>query len=150
MDAQGDRGRLERRRLDLPLGEDPDHRRRERPVVREDDVLRPHPLGGLGRVVVEDDDVDLGSRATFSKSPESRSVDGLDDDESRDRPELDAGVLVEVELLGVQANECADVRVQRALDHGDRAGIEPARGDEGRERVEVGVRVRDDDVHVQG
>ena len=49
------------------------------------------------------------------------------------------------ELLRVQAVELADVAVQRT-DRDDGAGIEPARSDHRRERVEVGVPVGGDDL----
>ena len=50
-----------------------------------------------------------------------------------------------LELVRVQAVELADVAVERT-DRDDRAGIEPARGEHRRERVEIGVPVGGDDL----
>ena len=70
---------------------------------------------------------------------------GLDDDEPLDRRQVELGRLADVELVGVQAVELAHVSRQRARERRDRARVEPPHGEHGRERVEVGVRVRGDD-----
>jgi hypothetical protein len=147
VDPEREHGSLERRGLELPLGEDADERRRERGVLRQHEVLGLHPVGRLPGVVVEDDDLDGRVARDALELPEPLGMDGLDDDETADRVEVDATRLDEVELVRVQAVELAHVAVQRAREGDDRAGIEPPGGEHRGERVEVGVRVGDDHVH---
>ena len=61
VDAEGEGSRLDRAHLDLALGEDRDHGRREGSVLGADRVLGPHPVELLARMVVEEDDLDLGA-----------------------------------------------------------------------------------------
>ena len=72
---------------------------------------------------------------------------GLHDDEALDLGGVDPPRLRHVELLRVQAVEVADVAVQRPGERDDGIRIEPPRGQHGRERVEIGVPVGDDDLH---
>ena len=59
VDAEREDRRLERRDRDLPLGEDPDHRRRQGSVLRQHEVVGLDPVRRLPGVVVEDDDLDV-------------------------------------------------------------------------------------------
>ena len=147
VDAEGEDGGLERRHLELALGEDPDHRRRQRAVVGEHEVLGLDPVRRLAGVVVEDDDLDLGVAGDALELAEALRLHRLDDDQPADGVEVDAPGLRDLELVRVQAVELAHVAVERAGERDDRARIEPPRGEHGRERVEVRVRVGDDDVH---
>ncbi len=61
MDPERERRRLERRRGELPLGEDPDERGRQRSVGGDDGRVLVHPVRELGLlVVVEEDLLDAG------------------------------------------------------------------------------------------
>ena len=86
-----------------------------------------------------------GSSATDSSSPRRAGVRRLDDDQAADRADLEPRGLCELELVGVQAVELADVAVQRARQAGDRLRVETTRGEQRREGVEVGVAVSRDD-----
>ena len=121
----------------------------ERAVLGEDEVLLAQPLGPLGLVVVEDDHLDAGLERDLLELAQALGVDGLDDDQALDRLVVDGPRVGDLELVGVQAEELADVAVHRSGQRGDGAGIEAPRGKERRERVEVGVRVRGDDVHTR-
>ena len=147
VDAEREDCRLERRDVDLPLGQDRHHRRRERAVLREDEVLRLHPVGRLAGVVVEDDDLDLGVARDLLELAQALRCDGLDHDQPPDRRGVDAAGLGELELVGVQPVELPHVPVQRAGQRDRRARVQPPGGEHGPERVEVRVRVGDDDVH---
>ena len=147
VDPEREDGRLERRRLDLALGEDPDERGRERAVVGEDEVLLGQPRRAARAVVVEDDELDPGPQRDLLELAQALGVHGLDDDQALDRVVVDRPRVRDRELVRMEAEELAHVAVQRAGQRRDRAGIEPPRGDERREGVEVGVRVRGDDVH---
>ncbi len=97
-------------------------------------------------MVIEEDLLDRRVERRRLELAEARGVRGLDDDQAADRVELEARALHHgLELVRVQAVELADVAVQRT-DRDDGAGIEPARGDHRRERVEVGVPVGGDDL----
>jgi hypothetical protein len=74
-------------------------------------------------------------------------VRGLDDDQALDLGGVDPPRLRHVELLRVQAVEIADVAVQGSGERDDGIRIQPTGGEHGRERVEIGVRVGDDDLH---
>ena len=139
--------RLERRRVDLALGEDPDEGRRERRVLREHQVLALDPVGLVVLVVIEGDDLDPGTPGHVGELAEPVGVHGLDHDEPGDRVGIDPPGVGHVELVRVQPVEVADVPVQRAGERDDRAREQAARGQHRGERVEVGVRVRGDDVH---
>ena len=89
VDPEGEDGRLERRHLDLALGEDPDHRRRQRAVVGEHEVLGLDPVRRLAGMVVEDDDLDPGIARDPLELAEALRVHGLDDDQPPDRAEVD-------------------------------------------------------------
>ena len=147
VDPEGEDGRLERRHLQLALGEDPDHRRRQRAVVGEHEVLGLDPLRRLAGMVVEDDHLDPGIAGDPLELAEALRLHRLDDDQPADRVEVEPPGLRDLELVRVQAVELAHVTVERAGERDDRARIEPPRGQHGRERVEVRVRVGDDDVH---
>ena len=147
VDTEGEDSRLERSRLDLPLGENADHRRRERPVLGDDEVLRREPVRPLATVVVEDDDLDTGAANHLLELAQTLGMDRLDDHEPRDRLEVEPARLGDVELLRVQTVEVAHVLVERPRERDDRARIEPPRREHGREGVEVGVRVAGDDFH---
>ncbi len=149
VDPEREDGRLERRHVDLALGEDADHRRRQGGVVREDEVLGLHPVGRLAGVVVEDDDLHVGVPRHVLELPEALGMHRLHDDQPPDRVPVEAPRLDDVELVGVEPVELAHVAVERPREGDDRPGVEPARGQHGRERVEVRVRVRDDDVHTR-
>ena len=114
VDAEREHGRLERCDVELPLGEDRDHRRRQGAVVRADDVLRPDPVELLVTVVVEEDDLDLRVSRDTLEVAQASGVRRLDDDEALDRVEVDPCLLGDVELLRVQAIEVPDVAVQGA------------------------------------
>ena len=145
VDAEREDGRLERRDGDLPLGEHPDERGRQSRVLREHGLLRRDPAGQLVAVVVEDDLLDLRVERDRLELAEPRRVHRLDDDEPLDRAQVEAGRLADVEFVGVQTVELAHVPRERAGQRRDGALVEPAHGEERRERVEVGVRVRGDD-----
>ena len=140
-------GRLDRAHLDLALGEDRDHRRRQGAVVRAHGVLRTYPVELLARVVVEEDDLDLGASRGGLELPEPRGVRRLHDDEALDVGRVDPAGLRHVELLGMQAVEVADVSVQRSGEGNHGIRIEPPCGQHGRKGVEIGVGVADDDLH---
>ncbi len=138
---------LERRRVDLALREDSDERRGERGVLGEHEVLGLDPVGPLGLMVVEGDDVDARRPGDVGELAEALRVDGLDHDQPRDRVGVDPARIGHVELVRVQAVEVAHVPVQRAGEGDHGPGKEPASSKHGREGVEVGVRVGRDDVH---
>jgi hypothetical protein len=147
VDPEREDGRLQRRDRDLPLGQDPDHRRRQRAVLREDEVLRLHPVGSLAGMVVEDDDLDGGVSGHLLELAQALAVDGLDHDQAPDRRRVEPAGLDQLEVVGVQPVELPDVPVQGAGERDRRAGVEPACGQHRPESVEVRVRVGDDDVH---
>ena len=147
VDAERENGRLEGCDGELPLGKDPHHRRRQCAVLREDEVLGLHPVRRLAGMVVEDDDVDGRIAGDALELAQALRVHGLDDDQPPDRVQLDPACLEQLELIGVQAVELPDVPVQGAGKRDRSAGIQPPGGEHGAERVEVRVRVRDDDVH---
>ena len=147
VDPEREDGRLERRDRDLPLGQDPDHRRRQRAVLREDEVLGLHPVGRLAGVVVEDDDLDGGVARDPLELAQALRVHGLDDDQPPDRVQVDPA-----RLERARARRRAGGRTPARSGSGSRrarsrARVEPARGEHAAERVEVRVRVGDDDVH---
>jgi hypothetical protein len=115
---------------DLPLGQDPDERRRERPVVGDDHVLGSRPLRRLARVMVEDDLLDVLVQSDLLELAQTGRVDGLNDDQAVDRVRLEPRGLDHVELVGVQPVELAHVAVERAGQRRDRrrgrAGARPA------------------------
>jgi hypothetical protein len=78
-------------------------------------------------VVVEDHG--LHGRVTRHglELPEAGRVHRLDDDQARDRVELEPAGLGKAELVGVQADEIADVLVQRAVQRRHGARIEAPR-----------------------
>jgi hypothetical protein len=96
-------------------------------------------------VVVEHDLLDLRIERDRLELAEPAGVDGLDDDQAPDRVDLEAAGLYDRQLVGVQAVKLADVAVERAGEADDRVRIEPLGGQRGREAVEIGVAVRDDD-----
>ncbi len=129
VDAEREHGRLERGRLDLALGEDPDERGRERAVLREDEVLLAQPVGPLGLVVIEDDHLDAGPQRDLLELTQALGVDGLDDDQALDRLVVDRSRVGDLELVGMQPEELADVAVHRPGQRGDRARIEAPCGE---------------------
>ena len=147
VDPEREDRRLERRHLELALGQDRDHRRRQGAVLGAHDVLGLHPVELLLAMVVEEHDLDGRVARHALELAEPARVRGLDDDQAGDPVGFDPARLGDVELLSVQAVEVANVPVQRAGERDDGAGIEPARRQHGGECVEIGVRVRDDDVH---
>ena len=96
-------------------------------------------------MVVEHDLLDVAVERHRLQFAEPSSVRGLDDDQPADRVQLEPGRIHQRKLVGVQAGELADVAVQRARDTGNRVRVEPARGEQRRERVEVGVPMGRDD-----
>jgi hypothetical protein len=144
VDPEREDGRLERRRHQLALGEDGHHRRRQRAVAGEHRRLRVDPAGQVVAVVVEDDDLRLAAQRDRLELAQPRGLRRLHDDQAPDRAGLEPGRLHQLELVGVQPHEVADVAVERPGQRDDRAGVEPARGELRRERVEVGVPVRGD------
>ena len=147
VDPEREDCRLQRRRGELPLGEDPDEGRRQRPVGREHGGVGVHPVRKLDlSVVVEEHLLDARVERDRLELAEPRRARGLDDDQSPDRVELEAvGLDDGVELVRVQAVEVAHVAVERS-DRDDRARVELARGEHRRERVEVRVPVGGDDL----
>ncbi len=145
VDAEREDRRLERRDGDLSLGEDADERRRQRPVLGQDDVVGPRPVGGLARVMVEDDLLHVRVERDGLELAETACVRRLDDDQPADGVELEPRCLDELQLICVEPAQLPDVAVERAGDADDRPRIEAAHGEHRRERVEVGVRVRGDD-----
>ena len=147
VDAEREDGRLERGDRDLALGEDPDHRRRERAVLREHEVLGLHPVRRLAGMVVEDHDLDRGIARDALELAEALRMHRLDDDEPPDRARVDSPGLEQLQLVRMQAVELPHVSVEGARERDHRARVQAPRGEHRSERVEVRVRVRDDDVH---
>ena len=147
VDAEGEGGRLDRAHLDLALRQDRDHGRRQSSVLGADRVLGPHPVELLARMVVEEDDLDLGASRSGLELAEALGMRRLDDDQALDLCRVDPPRLGHVQLLRVQAVEVAHVAVERSGERDDGIRVEPPRGQHGRERVEIGVRVGDDDLH---
>ncbi len=147
VDAEREGRGLERRGQQLALGEDADERGRQSAVVREHRGVRVDPVGELGlAVMIEEDLLHRQIERNGLELAEARRVRGLDHDQAADRVRFETGDLDDgLELLGMQAIEVADVAVERT-DGDDRAGIEAMRGEHRRERVEVGVPVRGDDL----
>ena len=145
VDAERERRRLEHGRLELALGEDADHGRRESAVRGDHRRRRLDPLRKLVVVVVEEHLLHRRIEGDTLELPEPRRLCGLDDDEAADRVELEPARLDHAaELVGVQAVEVPDVPIQRT-DRDERGRVEPARGEHRRERVEIGVPVGRDD-----
>ena len=85
VDAERENRRLEGRDGELPLGQDPHHRRRQGAVLREDEVLGLHPVRRLAGMVVEDDDLDGRIAGDALELAQALRVHGLDDDQPPDR-----------------------------------------------------------------
>ncbi len=145
VDAEREDRRLERRHGDLPLGEDADERRRQRPVLGQDDVLRPRPVRRLTGVMVEHHLLHVRVERQRLELRQPAGARRLDDDQPAHRAQLETRRLDELQLLRVQPAQLPDVAVQRAGHADDGTRIEMADGEHRRERVEVGVRVRGND-----
>ena len=75
VDTEREGGRLERRRLQLALGEDADERRGQRTVGRDHCGFGRYPVGrAVLAVVVEEHGLHQGSSATLSSSPRREAV----------------------------------------------------------------------------
>jgi hypothetical protein len=146
VDAEREGRRLDRAHLDLPFGQDRHHGGREGAVLGTHGVLLPYPVE-LAGVVVEEDDLDLGAPGSRLEVAQAFRMRRLDDDQPLDRRGIDAAGLGDVQLFGMKAVEVPHVSVQRAGQGDDGPRIEAPRGQHGRERVEIGVRVGDDDLH---
>jgi hypothetical protein len=100
-------------------------------------------------MMVEEDDLDLGPPRGGLELAEALRVRGLDDDQALDLGRVDSPRLGHVQLLRVQAIEVAHVAVERPGERDDGIRVEAPRGQHGRERVEIGVPVGDDDLHAK-
>jgi hypothetical protein len=139
-------GCLHRSHRQLTLGQHADERRRQRAILGDDDVLARRPIRPFGRVVVEDDLVDVRIERERLELAESARMHRLDDDQAPDRVQLEpGGVDNEIQLVRVQAVELTDVPVQRARQADDGARIKVTRGQHRRKGVEIRVRVSRDD-----
>jgi len=98
-------------------------------------------------MVVEEDDLDPGTSRSGLELAEALGMRRLDDDQALDLCRVDPTRLGHVQLLRVQAVKVAYVAVERSGERDDGIRVEPPRGQHGRERVEIGVRVGDDDLH---
>ncbi len=145
VDSEGEGGGFDRRHRQLPLGQHADQRRRQRAFLGDDRSRGIRPLRELAGVVVEDDLLNARIERDLLELTEARGADRLDDDQAPDRGAVEAGGLDDLELVGVQAVEVADVAVEGTGQRNDRVGVEAACGEHRRERVEVGVRVGGDD-----
>ncbi len=145
VDAEREDRCLERRHGDFPLGEDADERRRQRPILGQDDVLRPRPVRRLAGVMVEHHFLHLRIERQRLELGQPAGARRLDDDQPPHRVQLETRRLDELQLLRVQPAQLPDIAVQRAGQADDGARIEVAHGEHRRERVEVGVRVRGND-----
>jgi hypothetical protein len=146
VDAESEGCRLDGAHLDLPFRQDRHHGGREGAVLGADGVLRPHPVELVG-VVVEEDDLDLGVPRGCFELAQAFRMRRLDDDQPFDRPGIDPAGLGDGQLFGVQTIEAPHIAVQRPGQRDHRARIQPPGGEHGRKRVEIGVRVGDDDLH---
>ncbi len=91
VDPECERRRLEGRRAKLPLGEDADERRRQRPVRRAHRCLGLNPRRQWSLVVmVEEDLLDARVERDGLELAQSRGVRRFDDHEALDRVELQA------------------------------------------------------------
>ena len=102
VDAEREDRRLERRHGDFPLGEDADERRRQRPVLGQDDVLRPRPVRGLAGVMVEHHFLHLRIEGQRLELRQPAGARRLDDDQPPHRVLLETRCLDELQLLRVQ------------------------------------------------
>ena len=94
VDSEREGGRLERRRPQLPLGDDPDERRRERAVRRQDGRIVGDPVGKpVLPVVVEERLFDLRIERDRLELAEARGARDLDDDQATDGVELETSDL---------------------------------------------------------
>src|SRR5215210_9506094 len=98
-------------------------------------------------MMVEGDDFDTGPLRNLLEFTEPAWLDGLDHDQPSHLVRVYAPRLDDVEPVSVEAVELAHVSVQRARERDGRAGIKATRREHRREGVEVGIDVRDDDVH---
>src|SRR6185312_14004751 len=115
-------------------------------IVGDDDALVRGPVGALVSVMIEDDLLDFRVAGDAFELTEPGRVNRLDHDQAPDRIELEPrGLDDEVELVGVQAVELANVPVERAGDADDSLRIKAPGSQHRRERVEIGVRVGCDD-----
>ena len=147
VDAERERRRLERRDGDLALGEDADERRRQRRRPRRARRSRAAPLGELARVVVEDDLLDAGVERDRLELAEPRGVHRLDDDRAAgSRRARAAPASTQRSSSACRRANSRTLRLSDAREHGRRAGVQAARGEQRRERVEVRVDVRGDDL----
>ena len=144
VDAQRQRGGLGRGRLDRPLGEDPGHRRRERPVGRDHQVVGRNPVRRLAAVMVEQHRLDAVAFDHLRQLAQPSQIGGLDDDHTPHAGEVAAGRVVHIELRGVQADELAHVAVQSAVQQHCRLRVKPTSRQHSAQGVEIRVLMGDD------
>ena len=101
VDPERENSRLQRRHLDLTLGQDRHHRRREGPVFGTDDVVRPHPVELVFNMVVEQDDFDLRIARDALEVSKPSGMRRLHDDEPLDGAQVDTALLRDLQLLRV-------------------------------------------------
>ena len=99
------------------------------------------------RMVVVDDDLDAGPSDDVAQLPDAVRVARVDHDDAVDRVEVEPLQVDEVEELLVQVVKRPHVGVLAAEEDALRAREELRRRDRRGVRVEVGIRVSDDDLH---
>src|SRR5205085_4014595 len=115
VDPEREDGRLQGADRHLALGEHADQRRRQSAVLGDDDVLGRRPVGQLVAVMVEDDLFYRRIEGYRLELAESRGVHRLDDDQAPNRIQLEPRrVDDEIELVGMEAVELANIAVERA------------------------------------